>query len=307
MSIPVEGVVPPVVVARHEDGSLDQVSYVRNINRLIDAGVHGLFILGSSGEGVFCTASERQQIIADTMEAVKGRVPVLVGCIETQTAKVIEQVKAAEAHGVDGVVVTAPFYALGGLDQVEEHFRQVANATSLPVLAYDIPVCVHVKLPVALLVQLGLEGVLHGVKDSSGDDVSFRNLVIANREAGSPLALFTGHEVVVDGAYLSGADGSVPGLGNVDPEGYVRQWNAFKAGDWETVRKEQDRLARVMAVARLATSVFGFGAGVGGFKVALKHLGVFESAAMPAPVPQLTAAEQDAIRDVLVETGLLSA
>lgn len=306
MPIPVEGVVPPVVIARHEDGTLDSVSYAKNLNRLIDAGVHGLFILGSSGEGAFCTAAEREQVIAETMDVVGNRLPVLVGCIETQTAKVIEQVRAAEKHGVDGVVVTAPFYALGGLAQVAEHFRLVAGATSLPVFAYDIPVCVHVKLPSDLLVTLGKEGVLAGVKDSSGDDVSFRNLVLENRAAGSPLVLFTGHEVVVDGAYLSGAHGSVPGLANVDPDGYIRQWNAFKAGDWDAVREEQDRLAKVMMVARLATSVSGFGAGVGGFKEALRLLGVFESATMPAPVPQLSSEESDAIRSVLIDTGLLA-
>lgn len=68
------------------------------------------------------------------------------------------------------------------------------------------------------------------MKDSSGDDVSFRFLLQDNERAGHPLSLLTGHEVVVDGAYLGGADGSVPGLANVDPAGYVRQWNAYQAG-----------------------------------------------------------------------------
>ena len=77
-----------------------------------------------------------------------------------------------------------------------------------------------------MLVRLGIDGVLAGVKDSSGDDVSFRYLTMANDLAGHPLQVFTGHEVVVDGAYLSGADGSVPGLANVNPDLYVDQWKA---------------------------------------------------------------------------------
>lgn len=306
MSTAFKGVVPPVVIARHDDGTLDMESYARNINRMVDAGVHGLFVLGSSGEGAFVTFSERDAIVKESLKIVDGRVPVMVGCIETQTAKVIELVEHAKECGADAVVVTAPFYALGGLPQIEEHFRQIHVAVpDMPIFAYDIPVCVHAKLPSAMLVKLGVDGVLAGVKDSSGDDVGFRNLVLENDAAGHPLAVFTGHEVVVDGAYLSGADGSVPGLGNVDPEGYVRQWNAFQVGDWAEVKREQDRLADVMWVARLATSCQGFGAGVGGFKVALKLLGVFDSAKMPAPVPRLTESEENLIKDVLVRNGLL--
>lgn len=305
MTVTFRGVIPPVVIARHEDRSLDSVSYGRNLNRLIDAGVDGLFILGSSGEGVFCTPEERLQVIEDTMRVVEGRVPVLVGCIDTQTQRVIEHVRVAEDAGADAVVVTAPFYALGGAAQVEEHFRRIHAATSLPVFAYDIPVCVHVKLAPDMLLRLGREGVLAGVKDSSGNDVAFRLLIRANEAAGHPLALLTGHEVVVDGAYLGGADGSVPGLGNVDPEGYVRQWKAAEAGDWGTVKKEQDRLADLMKVAMTATSISGFGAGVGGFKAALKLLGVFESDQMPHPVSQLQPEEIETIRGILVDAGLL--
>ena len=299
------GVIPPVVIARHDDGSFDEESTAKNLNRLIDAGVNGLFILGSSGEGAFVTDAERDQVVTNAVKTAAGRVPVLVGCIDTQTNRVIEHIKHAESCGADGIVATAPFYALGGLAHVEQHFRLLHEATKLPIFAYDIPVCVHVKLPPELLIKLGKEGVLSGVKDSSGDDVSFRFLSLLNEEAGQPLKLFTGHEVVVDGAYLSGADGSVPGLGNVDPWGYVRQWNAFEAGDWETVKKEQDRLARLMRITGVAHSVSGFGAGVGAFKQALKLQGIFASAKMPDPVPELLDDEVASIRAILDEAGVL--
>ena len=94
--------------------------------------------------------------------------------------------------------------------------------------------------------------------------------------------LLTGHEVVVDGAYMSGADGSVPGLANVDPEGYVRQWQAYERRDWEAVRTEQDRLAELMRIVQVK-GVQGFGAGVGAFKAALHLLGVFDSPGDAAP------------------------
>lgn len=299
------GVVPPVVVPHLEDHSIDRASYERHLERLIDAGVHGLFVLGSSGEVAFATRERRQEILQLTNDIVRGRLPIIAGVVDTQTDRVIEHIRDAEAAGVAAVVATAPFYALGGFDQVERHFRVLAEAASVPLYAYDIPVCVHIKLPYTMLVNLALDGVLAGVKDSSGDDVSFRWLCQANAAAGSPLALFTGHEVVVDGAYLSGAHGAVPGLANVDPHGYVRMYQAYQAGDWETVRAEQDRLAKLMHIVTVTSGVVGFGAGIGGFKTALQLMGIFETNQMPEPVERLQGDNVTAVREVLAEVGLL--
>lgn len=299
------GVVPPVCTPLLEDRSFDKASFTKQVNRMIDAGVHGLFMLGSSGEVAFSTRERRREVLAAAQEAVAGRVPVLAGVIDTQTDRVIEHVRDAEEFGADGLVVTAPFYALGGEAQVERHFRAIREATELPIFAYDIPVCVHTKLGVDLLMRLATDGVIQGVKDSSGDDVSFRLLCLRNKEAGSPLSIFTGHEVVVDGAYMSGAHGSVPGLGNVDPHGYVRQWDAFQAGDWEAVRAEQDRLADLMKVAMCAKGISGYGAGVGGFKTALMLMGVFQTNQMSEPVSAQTGENVEAVREVLLRHGLL--
>ena len=163
----------------------------------------------------------------------------------------------------------------------------------------------HNKLDVDMLIRLGVDGVLAGVKDSSGDDVSFRRLIIKNRDAGHPLQLLTGHEVVVDGAYLGGADGSVPGLANVEPYGYVRQWKAAQAGDWATVKAEQDRLNEISHIFDVTSGVQGYAGGVGAFKTALMLLGVFDSNTMPRPVKALEGANVDAIKKVLVDNGLL--
>lgn len=301
----ITGVIPPVVTPLHDDRSFDRESFDKNVNRMIEAGVHGLFVLGSSGEVAFSTRERRCEILAATAGVAGGRVPILAGVIDTQTERVIEHIRNAKEFGVDGVVVTAPFYALGGPAQIERHFRVIREATDLPIYAYDIPVCVNTKLDPHMLVKLGSEGVLAGVKDSSGDDVGFRFLVLANRAAGSPLSLLTGHEVVVDGAYLGGADGSVPGLANVDPNGYVRQWNAYQNGDWSGVAAEQDRLAALMRIAVVSRGITGFGAGVGSFKTALKLMGVFETNQMPEPVEALTGDNVEAIRAILIEAGLL--
>ena len=299
------GVYPPVVVPDTPDHELDVVSFERSINRMIDAGVDGLFFLGSSGEVVFSPDERRRQIISEAVRIVDHRVPVMVGIIDTETERVLEHGRVAQELGADVLVATCPFYALGGMAEVEEHFRILHAELDLPIFAYDIPVCVHTKLPWKLLAKLGAEGVLAGVKDSSGDDVSFRYLVQENEKLGHPLTLLTGHEVVVDGAYLGGADGSVPGLANVEPEGYVRMWKAAQAGDWPAVKAEQDRLNEISHIWDVTSGVQGYAGGVGAFKTAMHLMGVFDSPTMPRPVKALEGENVEAIRKVLVDNGLL--
>ena len=304
-NVPFSGVVPPVVTPDTPDHQLDVVSFERSINRLIEAGVDGLFFLGSSGEVVFATDERRDQIVREAVRIVDHRVPVLVGIIDTETERVLEHGRRALALGADALVATAPFYALGGPADVEEHFRILHQELDAPLFAYDIPVCVHTKLPWKMLARLGVEGVLAGVKDSSGDDVSFRYLVQENEKNGHPLTLLTGHEIVVDGALLSGADGSVPGLANVEPEGYVRMWKAAQEGNWAEVKREQDRLNEISHIFDVTSGVQGYGAGVGAFKCALNLMGIFDSDQMPRPVKPLDGQNREAIKQVLVSNGLL--
>ena len=304
-NVPFSGVVPPVVTPDTPDHQLDVVSFERSINRLIEAGVDGLFFLGSSGEVVFATDERRDQIVREAVRIVDHRVPVLVGIIDTETECVLEHGRRALALGADALVATAPFYALGGPADVEEHFRILHQELDAPLFAYDIPVCVHTKLPWKMLARLGAEGVLAGVKDSSGDDVSFRYLVQENEKNGHPLTLLTGHEIVVDGALLSGADGSVPGLANVEPEGYVRMWKAAQEGNWAEVKREQDRLNEISHIFDVTTGVQGYGAGVGAFKCALNLMGIFDSDQMPRPVKPLDGQNREAIKQVLIANGLL--
>ena len=304
-NVPFSGVVPPVVTPDTPDHQLDVVSFERSINRLIEAGVDGLFFLGSSGEVVFATDERRDQIVREAVRIVDHRVPVLVGIIDTQTERVLEHGRRALALGADALVATAPFYALGGPADIEEHFRILHQELDAPLFAYDIPVCVHTKLPWKMLARLGAEGVLAGVKDSSGDDVSFRYLVQENEKNGHPLTLLTGHEIVVDGALLSGADGSVPGLANVEPEGYVRMWKAAQEGNWAEVKREQDRLNEISHIFDVTSGVQGYGAGVGAFMCALNLMGIFDSDQMPRPVKPLDGQNREAIKQVLVANGLL--
>ncbi|MDO5676141.1 MAG: dihydrodipicolinate synthase family protein [Propionibacteriaceae bacterium] len=300
------GIVPPVVTPMNPDGTVDYDGLDKVVDHLIDGGVHGLFVLGSSGQVAYLTNSQRDEITRRTVERVAGRVPVLVGTPELTAPRMVEEAQRAVAAGADAIVVTSPLYALNDMAEIEEHFRMVAAGVSVPVYAYNVPVRVHNYLAVDMLVRLGQEGVIRGVKDSSGDDVGFRRLVLANKKAGSPLELFTGHEVMVDGMLLLGADGAVPGLGNVDPAGYTRLWEAAEAGDWAKARDEQDRITQLFEIAFVPKGMSGDAGGIGAFKQAMASLGIIASAAMPAPIRPLDESCTPAIEQILREVNLLS-
>ncbi|WP_069169484.1 dihydrodipicolinate synthase family protein [Streptomyces griseus] len=299
------GVIPPVVTPLTEDGELDRVSLERVVGHLLDGGVSGLFALGSSGETAYLTPRQQDEVIKVITTASAGQVPVLVGAIETTTNRAVERARAAAALGADAVVATAPFYTRTHATEIDRHFRDIAGAVDLPLLAYDVPVCVHSKLDPELLLPLAAEGVLAGVKDSSGDDGSFRRLALGARDLPG-FSVLTGHELVVDAMMLGGADGSVPGLGNVDPHGYVRLHEAAVRGDWADAQVEQDRLVALFDIVTAAVpgTASATAAGLGAFKTALMLLGVIATNVVSPPMRRLDAAETTVIAAHLDRAGL---
>jgi 4-hydroxy-tetrahydrodipicolinate synthase len=299
------GVIPPVVTPLSPGGDVDVASLERLVEFLIDGGADGLFALGSSGETAYLTADRQNTVIETVTGAAAGRVPVLVGAIETTTQRVVERAREARARGAAAIVATAPFYTRTHDTEIDRHFRDIAAAVPLPLLAYDVPVCVHSKLDTALVLRLARDGVLAGIKDSSGDDIGFRRLCRKARDLPG-FSLLTGHEVMVDGMLLAGADGVVPGLGNVDPHGYRRLYDAARGGDWETARAEQDRLADLfeLVFAPAPGTASGSAGGIGGFKTALMLRGLIASNTVSPPMRPLDSTETAAIAVLLDRAGL---
>ena len=300
------GVIPPVVTPRTADGRIDTASLTRLTKHLIEGGVHGLFVLGSSAEVPYLTNDEREQVVTTIAGVNAGQVPLIVGACEQTTARVIEEGAKMVRLGADALVVTSQFYAISDARETDTHFRSIHAALDVPLFAYDVPVRTHFKLPLDLLLQLGRDGVIAGVKDSSGDDVSFRQLALGARGIDN-FSVFTGHEVVVDGALLGGADGVVPGLGNVDPAGYRRLYDAAKSGDFLQAAAEQDRLADVFNIVYTPTPgrVSPGAGGLGAFKTALMLMGVIDTNVMSAPMVALNEPETAAIATILERNGLI--
>lgn len=299
------GVVPPVATPLLPNGAIDHASLEKLVDYLVGSGVHGLFALGSTGETAYFTDSQRSQILRTIISANSGRVPVIAGAIELTAPRIIETAKSLESEGADAIVVTAPLYTLNSPAETNAHFRTIADALDVPLWAYDVPVRVHSKLSLELLMDLATDGVIAGVKDSSGDDVGFRRLIAANIEAGRPLKLLTGHELVVDAMLLAGADGVVPGFANVDAIAYVKLWDAAGRGDWDAARAEQEQINRVFEIVFCPKGLSGDATGVGAFKAAMKLRGIIEHDKMANTIQPLPSSDVAQIQSILSALDLL--
>ena len=302
------GVIPPVVTPFNEDFSIDRESLTTQVRRMIGAGVDGLFALGSSAEVAFLTRENRRAVIETIVKAADGKVPVLVGVIDTTTLRVAEHVADAVELGASGLVATAPFYVRTHPNEILNHFRLIHEmAPELPLYLYQIPVSVHVTVSDDLILQLAEEGVIAGLKDSSGLDGATRALIEKrNARNLTNFKVLTGSETTVDLNYFFGADGVVPGLGNVDPAGYVRLAAACTAGDWDAARAEQQRLNKLFQIVFVGDGarMGGSSAGLGGFKAALRHLGVFTSGRMAPPHVALNDEELATIHSIVDQADL---
>src|SRR3546814_811539 len=152
------GIVPPIVTPLTLEGEVDTTSLERLLSLQIEAGVDGLFVLGSSGEVGYLTDAQRAQVVQTAIGHVGGQVPVLVGVNDMTTNRVSAVAEQAREAGADAIVATAPFYAITDAAETATHFRSIHAAVDLPLFAYDVPVRVHSKLSPAMLVELGREG-----------------------------------------------------------------------------------------------------------------------------------------------------
>ena len=298
------GLIPPLTTPLTPDGDVDAVSLQRLCSFLLDAGVDGLFVGGSSGEAALLSDSQRNTVIEVAVGTAAGQVPVVAGAIDTGTARVIDHAQAAAKLGAAAVVSTGPFYVAPHPDEVVRHFQLLSHAVDVPVIAYDIPSATHTRLPRPPVEALAAAGTIAGLKDSSGDLTGFRQILAAT--AGTEFRVFTGSETVTDVALRLGAHGQVPGLGNVDPDGYVRLGRAAAAGDWDAAAVEQERLLRLFTIVDVADRTrIGFTAGaLGAFKAAQYLRGVIATPRCADPLLPLVAVEVDAIREILVSEGI---
>lgn len=233
MAIDWQGVYPATTTQFTAAQALDLEATMRHVETLIEAGVHGLVMLGTVGENTALEPAEKRDVLKAAVETVAGRVPVLSGVAECSTALACRYAADAEKIGLDGLMVLpAMVYKSDGRETMA-HFRAVARASDLPIMCYNNPVSYGIDVTPEMFAELADEPTLAAVKESSDDVRRITDLVNA---CGERYTLFCGVDDLIVESVLLGATGWVAGLVNAFPAESVRLFELAQAGRWEEAR-----------------------------------------------------------------------
>ncbi len=233
MQVSWQGVFPAVTTQFRADESLDVDATLAHLEQLLAAGVHGLVMLGTLGEGASLDAGEKRALLSTTVAAVGGRVPVLAGVAETTTAAACRLAADAEARGVDGLMVLPGLLYKADPIEALAHHRSVARASGLPIMVYNNPVAYGVDVTPEMFAELAEEPTIVAIKESSEDT---RRIVDLRNAVGDRYLLFCGVDDIALECLLLGAEGWLAGLVDAFPAETVRLFELARAGRLEEAR-----------------------------------------------------------------------
>ena len=229
-----QGIVPPVITVFDKEGEIDREKTKKFIQHLINEGVHGIFIAGSTGEAPLMNPDQRKEIINIGVEAAAGKVPLFAGTGHNSTRIAVELSKYAENAGADAVVAFLPPHPKTQ-EGFYEHYKAIGEAVNIPVFVY----CWErggVEIAPEIVARLAEEGYVQGIKDSTSDlDHISRVLWLT----GGKITVFTGLETKVLPSLVLGADGSICTIGNLIPREIVEIYDLFRAGKIEEAGRKQ--------------------------------------------------------------------
>lgn len=262
------GITVPVLTPVLEDETVDEAGYRTLIQYLLDNGVHGVFACGTLGETMALTQKERDRAIRIAADVCKGKAKVFAGVMDTSTKRVIENIKRIEDAGCDAAVITPVFYDRHtSQSEIIRLFEDVANATNIDLVAYNIPSFVVEKIEPATVSALADIDAVKAYKDSAA---AFNDtLKVLNALADRPdFSILNGTPVQYMPAALLGCDGCVPGMASMYPKVFVEAYNASLTGDVETMRKFNKLLClagSVYASAKNGTAAVKYAVSTMGF------------------------------------------
>ncbi len=297
------GIFPPILTPMNDDESPDLESLASLIDFLIGNGVHGIWVNGTTGEFPCFDTSERAAIVRRTVATVAGRVPIIAGIGDCSTRLAIHHGRLAAEAGVDAIALTPPYYYVTSQSELLDHFRRLRAEVDAPLMVYNIPQTVKVKLDVSTMLQLVDEGTVMGLKDSQNDLDWFRQVMIGARRSGKEIRGFLGTQALIDAGLLAGAHGAIPSTSNIAPRACVGAYEAARRGDIASANLYQEN---VIATRSIASVVRGStqGAILAGMKSALKLMGVIKSARVSGPFRTASADEEARIGQLIEELEL---
>jgi 4-hydroxy-tetrahydrodipicolinate synthase len=292
-----KGLVPALTTPFAADGRLDLVGFRKLVNAVVADGVHGVLVNGCTGESWAVDDQERAALFRAAVEEVRGRVPVVAGCGAITARQARHRVEQASTAGCDAVLIQPPYYAMPGEQEVEHHFRAVADRSPLPVVVYNIPRRTGVPLSPDLVDRLANLPNVVALKESSKDFLVLSEMV---RRVSGRIPVMAGYMGLLGlGALSIGAAGFMDSATPVMGKRALQFYEAALAGDLDTARRLQDELAQLSAVfARFGT-----------FPVAVKA--ALDFVGRPGGFPRepllpLDAAQREGLRAELVALGIVS-
>ncbi len=228
MSMRFHGIIPPHVTPFTQEGELDLSSLDRLLDFWLDAKVHGLASCASNGEGPLLDEEERERVLRFVVDKVGGQVPVIAGVSSPSTRALLRQVSQAERIGVNGVLLTPPYYFKPSPRELLRHYELIFRSTGVPILLYNVTKFVGYDIPIDTIVRMADHGNFAGVKESSGLIWRISELIRLLKGKGSVLA-GTG-DLILDTLILGG-DGGIVAVSIFAPELAVDLYNSFKSGD----------------------------------------------------------------------------
>lgn len=299
------GIVTPMVTPLRQDGqTVHEAGVHQLVQRLIQQGVHGLFVGGTTGEAWALGDEQWARLVRFAVEACQGRVPLYAGVSHPATAGAVARARQAEQLGADVVVSLPPYYVPPSQADIVGHFQALVAATTLPVMIYQFPGIAKTSVALSTYAELAAIPGVVGAKDSLCDVTEFRHMINLLRGQGQDFRLFLGSDVLADVAVLLGAQGVVPSISNVIAPLLVAAYEAAVMGEWERSRIALTRVCDLKAIYRVALTESFFDGFIAGLKCALELLGV-EAGPPAAPIPACNAEQRKALESLLRKGGVL--
>ncbi len=249
------GVIPPLVSPLKARDELDLAGLERLLEHVLAGGVHGLFLLGTTGEAPSLSYRLRRELIDRAASIVAGRVPILVGITDTSFVETVHLAEHAAKAGVKALVISTPYYFPAGQTELIGYIENLVPHLPLPLVLYNMPSLTKVWFEFETLQRLTAVPQIIGLKDSSGDMEYFKK-AIELKKLRPDWSVMIGPEAKLPEAMRLGGDGGVTGGANVFPKLFVDCYHACKVGDpvrIEELQKRIDALQQIYEVGKYAS------------------------------------------------------
>lgn len=244
---PIEGCLTALVTP-FVGPKVDFDKLARLVDWQIESGVDGIVSVGTTGESATLDVDEHVAVIAATVKAAKGRVPVVAGAGGNATSEALALTKASEEAGADALLHVAPYYNRPNQEGMYQHFAAIAKSTKLPVILYNVPSRTACDLLTETVVRLADFDNVIGIKDATGNLVRGSELVA---KVGDKMAVLSGDDGTAFPLYACGSRGVISVVSNIAPREMAEMWDAVKAGNWDRAKQLHYKL-RVLNVMLFA-------------------------------------------------------